>query len=474
MKDLYRDQFPEGFLWGGAIAANQAEGAWLEDGKGLDMASCFPNGLHFKYQGHPKEGIYYPQQEAIDFYHRYKEDVAMFAEMGFKVFRTSIHWTRIFPNGDDLKPNEKGLKFYDDLFDELLRYGIQPLITISHYEMPVHLVEQYGSWRNRKLIDFFLRYCQVIFQRYKDKVKLWLTFNEINNMRRNADYVAGVVFDGTESRKERQNAIYQAAHHMFVASARANKLCHEIIPDAKIGCMMSLSNIYPYNCDPQAVFETMDIRRKSLFFSDVMVRGYYPGYIYRVWKEEDVHIQVEEGDLEDLKAYPSQFVAFSYYKTSAHEAGKPSFFDTGGEVNSPNPYLKTSDWGWQIDPLGFRYTLNEIYDRYQVPLFPVENGLGANDEVVDGEIHDTYRIEYLRDHLKAMKEAIKDGVDIMGYAYWGPIDIVSAGTGEMKKRYGFIYVDKDNEGHGTLKRIKKDSFEWYRHVIETNGEDLDS
>ena len=469
----YRDQFPEGFLWGGAIAANQAEGAWLEDGKGLDLASCFPYGIHHKFRGRPVEGIYYPQKEAIDFYHRYKEDVAMFAEMGFKVFRTSIHWTRIFPNGDDATPNEKGLEFYDNLFDELLKYGIQPLITISHYEMPVNLVEKYGGWRDRRLIEYYLRFCETIFRRYKDKVKYWLTFNEINNMRRNADYVAGVIFDGSEDRRTRQNLIYQAAHHMFVASAKANKLCHEIIPDAKIGCMLSLSNIYPYNCDPQAVFETMDIRRKSLFYSDVMIRGYYPGYIERVWKEEGVELEIEEGDLEVIRQYPSQFLAFSYYKTTAHEAGKPSFFDTGGEQNTPNPFLKTSDWGWQIDPLGFRYTLNEVYDRYQVPVFPVENGLGAVDVVEDGKIHDSYRIDYLREHLKALKEAVRDGVDVMGYAYWGPIDIVSAGTGEMKKRYGFIYVDKDNEGNGTLKRIRKDSFDWYKHVIGTNGECLD-
>ena len=468
----YTEEFRPDFLWGGAIAANQAEGAWNEDGKGLDMAYCFPNGLHFKYQGRPKEGVYYPQAEAIDFYHRYKEDIALFAEMGFKVFRTSIHWTRIFPNGDDEKPNEKGLQFYDDLFDELLKYGIQPLITISHYEMPVNLVEKYGSWRNRKLIDFFEKYCTTIFSHYKDKVKYWLTFNEINNMRRNADYVAGVVFNGNENREQRQNMIYQAAHHMFVASAKANRLCHQIIPDAKIGCMLSLSNIYPYNCDPVAVFETMDIRRKSLFYSDVMLRGEYPSYILRSWHEDNVNVVMEDGDLKLLKEYPSQFLAFSYYKTSAHEAGKPSFFDTGGEQNSLNPFLKTSDWGWQIDPLGFRYTLNELYDRYQVPLFPVENGLGANDVVVDGKIHDDYRIEYLKEHLKALKEAIKDGVEIMGYTYWGPIDIVSAGTGEMKKRYGFIYVDKDNEGNGTLKRIKKDSFEWYKNVIMTNGKDL--
>ncbi|MGM9940721.1 MAG: glycoside hydrolase family 1 protein [Bulleidia sp.] len=469
----YTDQFPQDFLWGGAIAANQAEGAWDTDGKGLDLASCFPYGLHHKFQGHPKPGVYYPQETAIDFYHHYKEDIAMFAEMGFRVFRTSIAWTRIFPTGEEEEPNQAGLQFYDNLFDELHRYGIEPLITISHYEMPVNLVEKYGSWVNRKLIGFFEKYCRVIFTRYKDKVKYWLTFNEINNMRRNADYVAGVIFDGSETPSQRQNMIYQAAHHMFVASAMANRMCHEIIPDAKIGCMLSLSNIYPYNCDPQAVFETMDIRRKSLFFSDVMIRGKYPSYILRVWKEKGVTVKMEEGDLDLIHDYPSQFLAFSYYRTSAHEAGKPSFFDTGGEVSTPNPFLKTSEWGWQIDPLGFRYTCNELYDRYQVPLFPVENGLGANDVISeDGKIHDDYRIDYLREHLIALKEAVKDGVEIMGYAYWGPIDIVSAGTGEMKKRYGFIYVDKDNQGNGTLKRMKKDSFDWYRHVIETNGRQL--
>ena len=468
----YQDEFPENFLWGGAIAANQAEGAWLEDGKGMDMAACFPNGLHFKFKGRPVDdgSVYYPQKEAIDFYHRYKDDIALFAEMGFKVFRTSIAWSRIYPNGVDEMPNEKGLQFYDDMFDELLKNNIQPLITISHYEMPLYLEEKYGGWRSRELISLFEKYCKTIFTRYKDKVKYWLTFNEINNMRRNADYVAGVVFDETEENPKQ--LIYQSAHHMFVASALANKLCKEIIPDAKIGCMLSLSNIYPYDCQPETVFETMEIRRKSLFFSDVMIRGQYPGYAYRYFKENNVNIKMEDGDLEVIAKYPSEYLAFSYYKTSTHEKGKPSFFDTGGETNTPNPYLKTSDWGWQIDPMGFRYTCNELWDRYQVPLFPVENGLGANDTVIDGKIHDDYRISYTKDHIIALKEAIKDGIDIMGYAYWGPIDIVSAGTGEMKKRYGFIYVDKDNYGNGTLNRIRKDSFYWYKHVIETNGEEL--
>ena len=470
MNKHYVGEFPEGFLWGGAVAANQCEGGWNEGGKGQDMASGFQNGLMSAFVGMPDPEKYHPQREAIDFYHRYPEDIKMFAEMGFKVFRTSIHWTRIFPTGDEMEPNEAGLDFYDKLFDELLKYGIEPLITISHYEMPYHLVEKYGSWRNRHLIGCFERYCKVLFERYKGKVKYWLTFNEINNMRRNPWYVGGILLQPGENKMQ---AIYQASHNMFVANARAIKLCHEIIPDAKIGVMCSLSNIYPNNCDPVAVFETQDVRRRSLFFPDVMLRGYYPTYIYRLWEENDVHIHMEDGDLELIQNYRNEFLAFSYYRTTTHEAGQPYFGDTGGDIGTPNPYLKTSEWGWQIDPLGFRYTLNELWDRYQVPLFPVENGLGAKDVVADdGQIHDPYRIDYLKQHLSALKEAIRDGVDIMGYAYWGPIDIVSAGTYEMEKRYGFIYVDKDNEGNGTLKRTRKDSFYWYKEVIETNGRNL--
>ncbi len=469
MNKTYKDQFPDNFLWGGAVAANQVEGGWDEGGKGLDLASCFLRGLTNGFIGLPDTDKYHPEREAIDFYHRYKEDIRLFSELGFKVFRTSIHWTRIFPTGEEKEPSEEGLKFYDDLFDELLKYGIQPLITISHYEMPYHLVEKYGSWRSRRLIDFFERYCRVIFNRYKDKVKYWLTFNEINNIRRNAGYVGGIIFKENENRMQ---SIYQASHNMFVANAKAIRLCHEIIPDAKIGCMMSLSNIYPNNCDPVAVFETQDVRRRSLFFGDVMLKGYYPTYIYRLWKENDVHIEMQDGDLELISKYKNEFPAFSYYRTTTHEAGQPYFGDTGGDVGTPNPYLETSEWGWQIDPIGFRYTLNELWDRYQVPLFPVENGLGAKDVVVNGKIHDDYRIEYLKKHLNALKEAIKDGVDVMGYAYWGPIDIVSAGTLEMEKRYGFIYVDKDNDGNGTLERIRKDSFEWYKQVIDSNGKDL--
>ena len=470
MNKEYVNEFPENFLWGGAVAANQCEGGWDEGGKGIDMASSFQNGLMKPFVGVPSMEKYHPQREAIDFYHRYAEDIKLFGELGFKVFRTSIHWTRIFPTGDEMEPNEEGLKFYDNLFDELLKYGIEPLITISHYEMPYHLVEKYGSWRSRHLIDCFERYCKVLFERYKGKVKYWLTFNEINNMRRNPWYVGGILLQPGENKMQ---AIYQASHNMFVANAKAVKLCHEINPEAKIGVMCSLSNIYPYNCDPVAVFETQDVRRRALFFPDVMLRGYYPTYIYRLWKENDVHVNMEESDLDLIQRYRNEFLAFSYYRTTTHEAGQPYFGDTGGDIGTPNPYLETSEWGWQIDPLGFRYTLNELWDRYQVPLFPVENGLGAKDVVEeDGSIHDPYRIDYLRQHISAMKEAIRDGVEVMGYAYWGPIDIVGAGTFQMSKRYGFIYVDKDDFGRGTLNRSKKDSFEYYKHIIATNGKEL--
>ena len=465
----YVNEFPEGFLWGGAVSANQCEGAWEESGKGLDYAACCRSGLADLEVRPPQPGEYHPERTAIDFYHRYPEDIKLFAEMGFKIFRTSIHWTRIFPTGDELTPNEEGLAFYDRLFDELRRYGIEPLVTISHYEMPFHLVEACGGWRSRHLITCFERYCRTIFERYRDKVKYWLTFNEINNMRRNPSYVGGILLRPGENKMQ---AIFQASHHMFVANAAAVRLCREIIPGAKIGAMCSLSNIYPHTCDPQAVFETQDVRRRSLFYPDVMLRGYYPTYVYRLWEENGVRVAMEEGDLELIRRYTNDFLAFSYYRTTTHEAGQPYFGDTGGDIGTPNPYLETSEWGWQIDPLGFRYTSIRLWYRYQVPLFPVENGLGAHDKVENGRIRDPYRIDYLSRHLKALKEAVKDGVDIMGYTYWGPIDIVSAGTYEMEKRYGFIYVDKDNEGKGTLERIRKDSFYWYKHVIETNGKEL--
>lgn len=469
MKKL-KTEFPKNFMWGGAIAANQAEGAYLEDGKGLDISSGFANGIKHEHDIEIQKDKYYPTHDAIDFYHRYKEDLALMEEMNFNVFRTSINWSRIFPNGDDETPNEAGLKYYDDLFDEMIKRGMEPLITLSHYETPLNLVKKYGSWRNRKLIDFFLNYCETVFNRYKDKVKYWLTFNEINNMRRMPGGAGGIFFEEGENQ---QQVIYQASHHMFVANSLAIKRFGEICPNSKIGCMLSLSNVYPHTCKPEDVFETMELRRRSLMFGDVMIRGYYPSYTARIWADEGVEVQMEPGDEELIRCYTCDFLGISYYRTSTHEYGQPFYGDTGGDQGTPNPYIEATPWGWQIDPLGLRFTLNELYDRYQIPLFVVENGLGQVDEIDDqGEIHDDYRIDYIKNHVKALKEAIKDGVDIMGYTYWGPIDIVSAGTGEMAKRYGFIYVDRDNEGKGTMDRKKKASFEWYADLVKNNGNNI--
>jgi 6-phospho-beta-glucosidase len=474
-------KFPEGFLWGGAIAANQAEGAYLEGGKGLTTVDLMPTGkkrwdilLGNVESLKPLEGEFYPSHEAIDFYHRYKEDIALFAEMGFKALRLSISWARIFPNGDDLVPNEAGLKFYDDVFDELLKYGIEPVVTIAHFDVPVNLVDKYGSWRSRKLVEFFETYATTLFNRYKDKVKYWMTFNEINMLLHLPFVGAGLVFKEGED----QNQIkYQAAHHQLVASALAVKACHEIIPDAKIGCMLAAGMTYPYTCNPDDISSAMEKDRESFFFIDVQSRGEYPGYAKRFFKDNNLSIEMEQGDEELLKHHTVDYIGFSYYASRATSTDPEVLKNmTGGNVfgSVENPYLEKSEWGWTIDPKGFRITANQLYDRYQKPLFVVENGLGAVDEVTpEGEILDDYRIDYLKKHVAEMGEAIEDGVEILGYTSWGPIDIVSASTGEMKKRYGYIYVDKDNEGNGTLKRMKKKSFDWYKQVIHSNGGKLD-
>ncbi|RCW63921.1 6-phospho-beta-glucosidase [Saliterribacillus persicus] len=473
--------FPEGFLWGGAIAANQSEGAYLTDGKGLTTVDLLPTGenrfpimLGSLPSFSPMEGEYYPSHEAIDFYHRFKEDIALFAEMGFKTLRVSISWARIFPNGDDNKPNEAGLQFYDDLFNELKKNDIEPLVTLAHFDVPVHLVKEYGSWKNRELIGFFEKYAKTVFSRYKNKVKYWLTFNEINMLLHLPYIGAGLVFSEGE---DKQQVKYQAAHHQLVASALAVKAAHEIIPDVKVGCMLAAGMTYPYSSNPDDVMDAMDKDRESFFFIDVQSRGEYPSYAKRFFKDNNIVVKTEEEDEKLLKDYTVDYIGFSYYSSRVTSTDPKVQEDTtSGNIfgSITNPYLKTSEWGWTIDPKGFRITANQLYDRYQKPLFVVENGLGAVDEPdAQGEINDDYRIVYLRQHLKEMQEAINDGVDIIGYTSWGPIDIVSASTGEMKKRYGYIYVDRDNKGNGTLQRSKKQSFYWYKKVIESNGENLD-
>lgn len=462
--------FPKGFLWGGALAANQCEGAVREDGKGWSTADALTGGVFGEPQI-PPEGFYL-KREAIDFYHRYREDIALLAEMGIQVLRVSIAWSRIFPNGDEEKPNEKGLEYYDALFGELKKHGIEPLVTLSHYEMPLHLAVEYGGWADRRVIGFFVNYARTVFERYKNDVKYWLTFNEIN-MILHAPFNGGGI-QGNPDEID-QNILYQAIHHQFVASAAVTKLGHEINPDFKIGCMIAGSPIYPLTCSPDDVLEAMRKDRDSLFFGDVHARGRYPGYMKRYFRENDIHIHMEPDDEEILK-HTVDFISISYYMSYCATADEEKNVQSRGNIMSAvkNPYLEESDWGWQIDPKGMRYILNQLYDRYQLPIFIVENGLGARDELVeDGQggctVDDTYRISYAKKHLEQVKEAIKDGVDVMGYTSWGILDLVSNTSNQMSKRYGFIYVDRNDDGSGSFARYRKKSFYWYKNVVASNG-----
>ena len=466
------------FLWGGAVAAHQLEGGYKEGGKGLSITDVMTAGAH----GVPRritdgiiEGEIYPNHEAIDFYHKYKEDVALFAEMGFKCFRTSISWPRIFPNGDELEPNEEGLKFYDDLFDEMLKYGIKPVVTLSHFEMPYYLAKKYDGFRSRECVDFFVRFATACFERYKDKVEYWMTFNEINNQTAIENEFGIYTSSGVRFREDdnREELMYQVVYNEFVASALAVAAGHKINPNFKIGCMLACVPIYPYSCNPDDMMQSVEQMHQRYMFTDVMVRGYYPSYVKKYLEKHNLNIVMEPGDEEILRNGCVDYIGLSYYMSSVTKFGD-------GEVRAgvqncvTNPYIKASDWGWPIDPVGLRYSLNVLYERYQVPLFIVENGFGAYDKLSeDGKYHDDYRVEYLRKHIEQLKKAVdEDGVDLIGYTVWGCIDVVSYGTGEMEKRYGFIHVDKDNKGQGTLRRARKESFNWYKKVIASNGEEL--
>lgn len=459
--------FPNDFLWGGAIAANQVEGAYLEDGKGLSTSDVQPKGV-FGDVVERVAGDSGLKDVAIDFYHRYPEDIALFAEMGFSCLRISIAWTRIFPNGDETTPNEAGLAFYDKLFDEMISKGMTPLVTLSHYEMPWGLVKGYGGWGNRQTITFFERYARTVFERYKHKVKLWLTFNEIN-MSLHAP-MTGVGLPEKSSKAE----IFQAIHHQLVASALAVSACHDIIPDAKIGNMILGGLMYPLSCKPEDVLETLQQNRTWQFFGDVQCRGEYPGYMRRFFRENGINLDITDADRDALRT-TIDFISFSYYMTGCVTTDEALNQQARGNILSmvPNPHLASSEWGWQIDPVGLRTLLNVMWDRWQKPLFIVENGLGAKDKPeADGSINDDYRISYLNDHLVQVREAIDDGVEVMGYTSWGPIDLVSASKAEISKRYGFIYVDRDDAGNGTLARSRKKSFWWYKEVIGSKGASL--
>jgi 6-phospho-beta-glucosidase len=475
-------RLPDGFLWGGAVAAHQFEGGWDAGGKGPSVVDVLTAGAH----GVPRRitetidpAEFYPNHEAIDFYHRHTEDIALFSELGLTCFRTSIQWTRIFPRGDEEEPNEEGLAFYDAVFDELLEHGIEPVVTLSHFELPLHLARSYGGFRNRALVDLFARFARVCFERYHTKVRYWMTFNEINNQMDTANALflwtnSGVTL--TERDRPRE-VLFQVAHNELLASALAVRIGKEIDPDLQIGCMISHVPVYPFSCDPEDVMAAQVANRERFFFPDVHVRGHYPAYALKEIEREGYDVGWQPGDEDILAAGTVDYIGFSYYMSTVVKAGvhNEELSLSGGLPNTvPNPHVTASDWGWQIDPVGLRYTLCALAERYERPLFIVENGFGAIDEPTpEGTVHDQARIEYLRAHIEQMAVAVEhDGVDLVGYTPWGVIDLVSFTTGEMKKRYGMIYVDRDNEGNGTLARTKKDSFAWYARVIASNGEEL--
>lgn len=471
-------RFPQGFLWGGALAANQAEGAYLEGGKGLTTVDMIPHGanrmavkLGQEKRFTLRDDEFYPSHEAIDFYHRYKEDIALMAEMGFTVFRTSIAWSRLYPKGDEAEPNPEGIAFYRALFEECRKYNIEPLVTLCHFDVPMHLVVEYGSWRNRQMVDFFTRYARTCFEAFDGLVKYWLTFNEINILLHSPFSGAGLVFD---EREDREQVKYQAAHHELVASALATRIAHEVNPHNQVGCMLAGGSFYPYSCKPEDVWAAQQKERENLLFIDVQARGAYPAYAVSLFREKGIQLVKAPEDDEILK-HSVDFVSFSYYASRCASADMNAGNTSAANVvkSLRNPHIEVSQWGWGIDPLGLRITMNSLYDRYQKPLFLVENGLGAIDEInADGEIEDDYRIDYLRAHISAMGDAIADGVPLLGFTSWGCIDLVSASTGEMSKRYGFVHVDRDDAGRGTLARRRKKSFWWYQKVIASNGEDL--
>lgn len=468
------------FLWGGSLAAHQCEGAYNQDGKGTSVSDFLPcvdkNNIDKRLR--PKElclqnGMYYPSHKAIDHYNRYKSDIGLFSQMGLNSLRISISWARIFPNGDDDVPNEQGLAHYESYIDELIKEGIEPLVTLYHSDLPVNLVIKYGGWKNRRLIDIYLKYVKTVFTRYKDKVKKWITFNEINILPFAPLYNGGLMISPID--RDYNQQIYQAAHHQFIANSLAVKLCHEIVSEGECGMMLAYAPVYPYSCNPEDVELARTIERNTLFFSDVILRGKYPSYSKSMFRSRHVNLNTEKDDFNIMANYKPDFLAMSYYTSNVVSADN-SHETTAGNmlVSVKNPFLQTTDWGWQIDPIGLRTALNNLSDRYDnIRILIVENGIGIEDYLdIDGEINDDFRIEYFRRHIEEMKKAVDDGVNVIGYMVWSPIDLISSSTGEMKKRYGFIYVDLDNNGQGTFQRKKKKSFYWFKKVIETNGEIL--
>lgn len=476
------NKIAKNFLWGGAIAAHQAEGAWNVDGRGpstADVMTAGGNGIPRKITKGVLEGEYYPNHEAIDFYHSYKEDIKLFKELGLKCLRTSISWSRIFPKGIEEEPNEAGLMYYDRLFDELLENDIEPVITLSHFEMPYYIYEKFGGFANKEVIPLFVKFAKCVFERYKDKVTYWMTFNEINNQADGQEPLhvwtnSAMIIEDEEKKEE---LVFQAGINELIASAAAVIEGKKINPKFQIGCMMAYVPVYPYSCNPEDMMASVKANERRFFYNDIHARGKIPTYATKYWERKNYQIDISENELAILKKGTVDYIGFSYYMSGTISTLKDvEGWQTDDIPNAKivkNPYISASDWGWPIDEVGLRYVLNTVYQRYDLPLFIVENGFGAYDKLTEeNTVHDDYRIDYLSKHIEQMKKAIvEDGVPVIGYTPWGIIDIVSFGSGEMEKRYGMIYVDKDNEGKGTLQRLKKESFYWYQKVIETNGEE---
>lgn len=488
---MIQRRFPDDFLWGGATSAHQYEGGITDGTRGLSVPDMMSGGSRTEPRYITNTILsecYYPSHQAVDFYHRYKEDIALYGEMGFKVFRMSINWARLFPTGEEQSPNKDGIEFYHNVFAECKKYNIEPLVTLSHYEMPYALAKKYKGWSSRKVIPIFLHYCETVFREYREEVRYWLTFNELNILLMGVygningggilppgEKVAVGTAVKVDENWDNPQLRYQAVHNQLLASAAAVKMAHCFNLQNQIGCMLLGRVAYPYTCKPEDALKAQEVMRKANYYcGDVQVRGAYPSFSKKLWRKEGVQIEITEEDAKILKEGTVDFVSFSYYSstTATNDPNVP--IASGNMMRGPgNPYLKTSQWGWTIDPEGLRWYMNELYDRYQKPLFIVENGLGAEDKLEeDGKIHDDYRIDYMRKHICAMMDAIEDGVKVMGYTVWGCTDLISASTGEMQKRYGMIYVDKNNDGTGSLDRYRKDSFYWYQEVIRTNAANI--
>ncbi|MFT9373660.1 glycoside hydrolase family 1 protein [Liquorilactobacillus hordei] len=475
---------PKNFLWGGAIAANQAEGAFGVDGKGISLADVhkyYPDKTNeeiqvLQHKGMTKKQVeanikdkegYYPKRHGIDFYHSYPQDLKLLSEMGFKTFRTSIDWTRIFPTGDEEKPNEAGLKYYDNLIDKVIELGMEPIITMLHYETPINITLKYGGWNNRDVIPLFVKYGKVLLERYQKKVKYWIIINQINLIQFEPFNSTAICYDQVDNYLE---AKYQAIHNQFVASAEIVKFGKQLNTALKLGTMVADSTAYPFSCKPEDVILALERNRMQYFYTDVQLRGVYPQAALNYFKENHINLKIQESDLKLLKKNTMDFLAVSYYYSQMVNSEKN---DMDPLTTESNPYIKANPWGWGVDPLGLYNTLSQYWDRYQKPIMIAENGFGMYDKLsVDGKIHDQYRISYLAGHIAAMKKAIYNGADIFAYCAWGPIDIVSCSSAQMGKRYGFVYVDLDDKGQGSGRRIRKDSFSWYQHVIATNGAEL--